>query len=86
MMAFPSMLAKPARDAGMKTPVFEGEDDDFDSDKFPHFAVFCNIQLGRPMQWGEQFENAKIIAAIPNEKIRSIGFVELLAMGLRWSN
>ena len=80
MMAFPSMIAETARQAGMKVPPNEGEDD-FSPDEFPHFHVYCNVQLGVALTWGNHWENAKIIASIPEDKLRSITVQDLEVMG-----
>ncbi len=79
MIAFPSMLASAAAEAGMKVP----EDPDaFDPEEFPHFAVFCKAQLGAPMPSPDShWENAKVVAAIPADKIMSVTMAELRATG-----
>ena len=79
MLAFPIMIAGAAKQAGMKVP----PDVDNDStEDFPHFRVFCTMQLGRPMRdMGGHWENAKIIAAIPDDKIKLITAEEILNMG-----
>ena len=82
MMAFPSMLESAAKQAGMSVP--PEPDDDFDIEKFPHFHVFCLLQPCRPIQWGEHWENAKIIAAIPAKKLKTMTLEDFLAKGLRW--
>lgn len=80
MIAFPGMLLKPAENAGMKIPA---DADNFDPYEFPHFAVFCNIQLGRRMPTASShWENAKVVASIPQEKIFTINTGELLALGI----
>lgn len=78
MIAFPGMLINPAKEAGMKVPE---NADNFDPKEFPHFKVFCNVQLGRRMPSPtSHWENAKIIASIPQEKIFTITIGELLTM------
>lgn len=81
MLAFPGMLINPAKQAGMKVP----EDaDNFDPNEFPHFKAFCNIQLGQPMPSPtSHWENAKIVASIPQEKIFTITIGEMLNMGIQ---
>lgn len=76
MIAFRGMLLEPARQAGMKVP----EDaDNFNYDEYPHFAVYCAIQIGAPMpHWGVHFDNAKTVAGIPEDKVRTITWEELL--------
>lgn len=83
MMAFPSMLTIHAEDAGIQVPTFEGEDDEYDKNQYPHFHVFCTVQLGRAMDWDEPWHNAPIIAAIPDDKIRTITIDELRELGIR---
>lgn len=80
MIAFPSLLLGPASEAGMKVPA---NPDEFAPDEFPHFQVFCNWQLGRPMPWPTtHWENAKIVAAIPEADIRTITVERLMAAGV----
>ena len=83
MIVFPSMLVGPAEKAGMKVPPNPQK---FSHNKWPHFAVFCNIQLCRPMvDFSEHWDNAKIIAAIPNDKIKQITLMDLLALGIHYA-
>lgn len=89
MLAFPSMLGSAAEKAGINVPNFENLEDDwhFDPEEFPHFHVFCIAQLGRPMvSMGEHWENAKVIAAIPDDEIRSVSLEYLLDRGLSWAS
>ena len=80
MIAFPAMLLEPARQAGMKTPP---DADCFNGENFPHFAVFCNVQLGGPMPSPDaHWSNANVIAAIPDDKIKTVTFNQLIAAGL----
>lgn len=86
MMAFPSMLLKAAQEAGMKTPPLEDQNTEgFDPTEFPHFHVFCIVQLGRRMELGEHWENAKVVAAIPDEFIHLVTLRQLIARGLAYS-
>lgn len=81
MLAFPAMLIPAATEAGMPVP----EDaDNYDSNEFPHFYVFCAVQLGRPMNPGEHWDNAKVIAAVPEEVIRFVSVDYLVRNGLSW--
>ena len=79
MMAFPGMLVPAAEQAGMKVPE---DPDEFDAEEFPHFQVFCNAQLCRPMTPGEHWENAKVIAEIPDAEIRMLTLPDLIGRGL----
>lgn len=82
MFAFPGMLVSAAKQAGIRTPK---NPDDFDPKRFPHFAVFCTVQLGRRMRPGEHWENAKVIASVPTKEIKTVTLDGLIARGLQWS-
>jgi len=81
MIAFPSMLIYPAKNAGMKVP----EDaDNYDPNEFPHFHVFCTVQIGAPHPYaGCHFDNAKIIAALSDKEIKEITYEELMDNGFQ---
>jgi hypothetical protein len=82
LMAFPGMIAEAALKAGMKVP--NEPDKDWDPEEYPHFSVFCNVQLNRGVRWGEHWENAKVIAAISEDDIHTITLEELIVRGLEW--
>jgi len=88
MMAFESMLVDAATEAGMKVPPESLLDTEpsFDKNEYPYFFVFCQLQLGRPIQWGEHWENAKIIASVPLEKLKSMLLEDYLALGLNYTS
>jgi hypothetical protein len=80
MIAFPSMLIPAAEKAGMKVPE---NPDNFKATKFPHFAVFCNLQLGRAMtSWEEHWYNAETIAKIPEEKVKKMTVQDFREAGI----
>lgn len=80
MIAFPFMLFRPAEQAGMKTPT----DEEYDPNEFPHFHVFCSMQLGAPMpNPSSHWENAKVIAAIPSDQIKTVTPKDILALGFQ---
>lgn len=85
MMAFPSMLINAAQQAGMKVPDLSASDD-YAKDDFPHFHVFCTAQLARRMQPGEHWENAKVVAAVPESEVRMITLDQLIERGLRYQS
>ena len=66
----------------MKVP---GNPDDFPKEDYPHFQVFCIVQLERSCRLGEHFGNAKIIAAVPYDEIRLVTLVNLPAKGLMYT-
>ncbi len=80
MMVFPEMLIPAAQEAGMSCPP---NADDFKPEEFPHFHVFCVIQLGRAMEWTEHWDNAEALTAIPESEIKTLTLNDLLERGLR---
>jgi hypothetical protein len=81
MIAFRGMLVGPAQEAGIKVPV---DPDNFDANEYSHWAVYCTMQLGRRIPtMTEHWGNAKIIAGIPEEKIRSVTIEAISALGFQ---
>ena len=83
MLAFPSMIARSAEEAGMKVPDFDAKgNDEYDAKDYSHFHVFCVMQLGQPLlDWGSHWTNAKIIAAIPDNKIKTVTAKDIEKLG-----
>lgn len=80
MIAFPGLLTAPAEVAGMKVPP---DPDNFDPEEYPHFSVFLKVQLGAPMpDPSAHWENAKVVASVPEDKIHMVTYQELLDAGL----
>lgn len=80
MLAFPGMIAGAAEKAGIKLP---DDIEEYDPDQFPHWHVFQRVQLCRAMSYpAEHWDNAKIIATIPDDQIRTVTVEGLLAAGL----
>jgi len=82
MLCYPSMLVGPAKDAGMETPE---DPEDFSSYDYPHFQVFCVLQLGWSMRPGAHFDNAKVIAKFSEEQVRSVGKMHFFLAGFETS-
>lgn len=78
MLVFNSQLVSAAEDADIPVPK---NPDCFDAMKYPRFELFCKAQLGRPMSPGAQFENAKVIARIPEEALTKATAVDLVGFG-----
>ena len=79
MIAFPGMLVQPALKAGIKVP---DNPEKFDDKKYPHFYVFINFQLGRPIfNSTSHWSNAKIIAKISDDKIKTITLGDIAELG-----
>lgn len=81
MMVYPSMLIEASKQAGIKVPP---DPDNFNKDEYPHFHIFCMVQLARPVRWGEHWENAKVVARIPETKLKTITLEELVSDGLEY--
>ena len=80
MVYDPSEIVEAAEKARMPVPP---NPDRFDEEIFPHFHVFCVLQLGRTVNHiNECYTNAKVIAQVPSEKIKEISLHELTKMGL----
>ena len=79
MIAFPMLLIGPAMEAGMSVP---DDPDSEDKDTYPHWFVFLEMQLGRPMPSpNSHWENAKVVAGIPDENIRLVTPEDLDRLG-----
>ena len=89
MLAFLGMLAGPMAEAGIRVPPDFAEKMDFYEiylpnlrEEYPHLFVYAIAQLGAALPSPtSHWTNAKIIASIPDDKIRSITMGELLDMG-----
>lgn len=84
MMIFPGMLVGAAKDAGMKVPENADDDKSWKIEDYPHFGIFCTVQLCRKVRWGEHFENARVIAAIPDNEISKVTLQDLIDRGLEY--
>lgn len=83
MIVFPSMLIKAAKEVNMAVPEPVPEDIDSIKDDYPHFFVFCQVQLCRSLvYWGEHFDNAKVIMKFSEEEIMEITLDDLFNAGL----
>jgi len=81
MIAYPELLTGPAEDAGITVPENPRE---YNGDTYPHWDVFCKVQLGAPMpSWTAQWENAQVIGQIPEDKIRLVTYKQLEKLGLQ---
>ena len=80
MIIFPKMLVASAEAAEMKVP----EDaDSFNREEYPHFAVYCNFQIGRPIlnSMSSHWSNAGVIAGISDDEIMKVTMADLMKLG-----
>jgi len=88
MIAYAGMLVKAAIKAGIKVPTEGKEIEDVwhteeNKNKYPHFYTFCLTQLARPVVYhGEHWDNAKVIADIPEDEILKLTIKDLIEKGL----
>lgn len=80
MLIFDGLLVEPAKQAGISVP----EDlECYDPNEFPHWDVFRKVQLGVTMPYpSAHWNNAEVIADIPEERIREVTYDDLLERGL----
>lgn len=79
----PEALAKIAKEAGIKVP----EDiNDFElTADYIHFVIFMTVQKGEEMPYpSAALENAKMIAAIPDEEITTVSIENLIDRGFKF--
>lgn len=80
MIAFAVILVQAAEEAGMKVPP---DPENFEAEEYPHWNVFCVFQIGKAVRYhGEHFQNAEVIAKIPDDQIRTITYGGLLSLGV----
>lgn len=80
MIAFPDMLLAPAQEAGIKTPP---STENYDKNEYPHFYVYSAVQLGSPMpRPTSHWHNARVIAEVPDDKIKTLSFENLQALSV----
>ena len=79
MLIFPEMLVPCAKEASIKVPA---DVDNYEPAEYPHWYVFCEMQLCRPMKsHSEHWTNAKVIASIPPERITQVTVEDLIEAG-----
>ena len=90
MIAFSGLLLAPAKEAGIKTP----SDDEIDKvdngvesleifkEKYPHWFVYCILQLGSPMPNPDShWKNAKIVSSFGDDEIKKVTMEMLFDKG-----
>jgi hypothetical protein len=82
MIAFPSMLCDAAENAGMAVPP---DPENFDREEYPHFWIFCALQLARSTPYhGVHWDNAKVIAGLEVEKLKTMMLSDFEAAGFQF--
>jgi hypothetical protein len=80
MIAFEGLLIPHAEAAGMKVPP---NPEEFDAAQYPHFRVFCNVQIGSPMPSPTApSENARVIAKLTKAEVQTVTLERLVDLGL----
>lgn len=71
-----------AKEAQEEIPIKVPEDmENFKEEEYPHWVVFAGIHLGQAFDQVAIFENAKIIAKIPDDQIMNVTPKDLMDMG-----
>jgi hypothetical protein len=82
MFCFPGMFLPHIEEGIIKMP----EDvENFNQEKYPHWAVFLGSHLGNVIEISEISENARTIANIPDDKIKQVTMEDLKKMGVYFS-
>lgn len=80
MIAFVELLEEPARQAGIKVP----EADKWKKEDFLRWHIFISAQLGQSMPSPScHWENAKVVAAIPEGELKTINLKQLYERGFQ---
>jgi len=83
MIAFPELLIEPANRAGIPTPDDVTRYEEY-AELYPHFFVFCQMQLGSPMPYPSvHFDNAKIIAMFTEEDFFTLTDQDIINHGFQ---
>lgn len=81
MMAFSRMLTSAAERVGIKVPP---NPDDYNPNDYIRWHIFCICQLGQSMPYpGVHWDNAQVIADIPEDELKTITAQEILDRGFR---
>jgi len=79
MIGLPKMLVPVAKHAGIKVP---DNINNFNRAEYPHWVVYTTLQLGAPLPYSTAHgDNAKVIAGIPDSRIRQITLKEVEELG-----
>ena len=79
MIAFPEMLVSSAKNAGINIPK---DLENYNKIDYPHWHVYCTLQLGSPMPRPDSHGiNAKIIASIAKDKITELTLDQIIELG-----
>ena len=88
MIAHPDILANIAAKQGIKVPekahkIFDIDVDQTIKNKYPHFYVFCALQLFRKMSnWDQPHHNAKVIASLKTEDLMKMTVDDYVRAGV----
>lgn len=74
------MLVSAAEKAGIAVP---NDPKDFDAEEFPHFHIYCNVQLGASLPYPTaHWHNAEVVASVPTSEIMKVTLIDLIKLGL----
>lgn len=55
--------------------------EEYDKNEYPHWYVFCQLHLGRPIDTDDLENNAKIIFGLSEKEIRTMTIDQLISLG-----
>lgn len=75
---FPEMFLNYIEGSGLKIPK---DLKNYDPQEYPHYSVFEKLHLGIPIDIYSLHDNAKIIAKLTNDEIKTITLNQLIDKG-----
>lgn len=86
MITLESLIVPAAEDAGIKMPpsaLWDQKKPEGYTEEYPHFSKFAELQLNRRLHIpDEAWANAKVIAAIPEEQLKTMHPLDFIGAGL----
>lgn len=84
MIAFPSMLVGCAKEAGIDVP---NDIENYDPEGYMKWHIYCAVQLGQSLPYpSAHWDNAKVIAELSEQELKTVTFDDLVEKGLRVGN
>ncbi len=84
MIAFPSMLVGCAKEAGIDVP---DDIENYDPESYMKWHIYNIVQLGQSLPYpSAHWHNAKVIAELSEQELKSVTFDDLIEKGLSVGN
>lgn len=82
LFIFPGQLMVQVEDNNPMKQKLPEDLDEYEAELFPHYHVFSTLHLGRGLDTSSVDPNARIIAEVPDDEIRTITLEQLQILGL----